>query len=47
MKIAFYAFMYMAVMSWGTGFGLPVTLKWTISTVLLVLFIMSIMNKDK
>jgi len=47
MKIAFYAFMYMAVMTLGTSFGLPATLKWIISTVLLILVFLSIKNRGK
>ena len=47
MKIAFYMFMYVMVMSLGTSVGLPVMLKWIISSVFLVLIFLSVKNKEK
>ena len=47
MKIALYVVMCVAVMSLGTSFGLPVSIKWLLSAALLVLLFFSIKNKKK
>jgi hypothetical protein len=46
-KTTIYIIAFILVSSLGSSFGLPPGVKWTTSSVLLVLFMMSLGNKDK